>query len=62
MSDLADDLVRGALRAPSQRHGATAEMRQRIAEYAQRIADEAPPLTSEQRDRLAVILRQGVKR
>lgn len=31
----------------------------RLAEHIARVVDEAPPLTPEQRDRLAVILRGG---
>lgn len=50
----------------SRHHGATApraiEARRdlraaRAAEYIQRLVDEAPPLTAEQRDKLAVLLR-----
>ncbi|MGE9806927.1 hypothetical protein [Janibacter sp. G1551] len=31
----------------------------RIADYIKRVVDAAPPLTPEQRDRLAVLLRGG---
>lgn len=32
---------------------------ERLAEHIARVVDEAPPLTPEQRDKLAVILRGG---
>lgn len=32
---------------------------ERLAEHIARVVDEAPPLTPEQRDRLAVLLRGG---
>jgi hypothetical protein len=31
----------------------------RLAEHIRRLVDEAPPLTAEQRDRLAILLRGG---
>lgn len=31
----------------------------RLAEHITRVVDEAPPLTTEQRDRLAILLRGG---
>lgn len=31
----------------------------KLAQYIERVVDEAPPLTPEQRDRLAVLLRGG---
>lgn len=32
---------------------------ERLADYIRRVVDEAPPLTNEQRDRLAILLRGG---
>lgn len=37
--------------------GRDAEQRRRIDEHIKRIVDAAPPLTSDQRDRLALLLR-----
>ncbi|MBB2894576.1 hypothetical protein [Flexivirga oryzae] len=34
---------------------------ERLAEHIERVVNEAPPLTPEQRDRLAVLLRGGAR-
>ena len=36
-----------------------AETKERLAEHVRKVVDAAPPLTAEQRDRIAAILRGG---
>lgn len=52
-----DRALRARSNTPERDQGATEPETDRLTDYIKRVVDRAPPLSTEQRDRVAVLLR-----